>query len=199
MSGRYSTPIPKSSCCPEQCDPPPLMNLNSQHYNPHMCPAPPPPPALPSALPMPVLVAWRSRRSTALRLFAPFLFLLMALIVNLALNANNALQERFTAVPLAQGVDIPHIPSCGDDLYIAGRPCVDFVWTPNNDTAAEVRVDQGQAAAALRQGGCPGRCRGLLCRRYVQQQACCVWFLRVSMFCTTSYTTSLITNLLLPP
>jgi hypothetical protein len=39
-----------------------------------------------------VLVAWRSRRSTALRLFAPFIFLLMALVVNLALNANNSLQ-----------------------------------------------------------------------------------------------------------
>lgn len=41
-----------------------------------------------------VLVAWRSRRSTALRLFAPFIFLLMALVVNLALNANNSLQVR---------------------------------------------------------------------------------------------------------
>lgn len=112
-------------------------------------PPSPPPLALPSALPSPVLVAWRSRRSTALRLFAPFLFLLMALIVNLALNANNALQERFTAVPVAQGVDIPHIPSCGDDLYIAGRPCVDFVWTPNNDSAAEVREVPGAAAATM--------------------------------------------------
>jgi hypothetical protein len=42
--------------------------------------------------PVAVLVAWRSRRSTSLRLFAPFIFLLLALIVNLALNANNALQ-----------------------------------------------------------------------------------------------------------
>lgn len=41
-----------------------------------------------------VLVAWRSRRSTALRLFAPLIFLLMALVVNLALNANNSLQVR---------------------------------------------------------------------------------------------------------
>jgi hypothetical protein len=38
------------------------------------------------------LVAWRSRRSTGLRLFAPFIFLMLALITHLALNANNALQ-----------------------------------------------------------------------------------------------------------
>lgn len=38
------------------------------------------------------LVAWRSRRSTGLRLCAPFIFLLLALITHLALNANNALQ-----------------------------------------------------------------------------------------------------------
>lgn len=47
-------------------------------------------------------------------------------------------QERFTAVRTATGVPISPIPSCGDDLYIAGRPCIDFVWTPSNDTAAQV-------------------------------------------------------------
>jgi hypothetical protein len=36
------------------------------------------------------------------------------------------------------GSPIPPIPSCGSDLYIAGRPCVDFVWTPSNDTQAQV-------------------------------------------------------------
>lgn len=50
-----------------------------------------------------------------------------------------AVQERFTAVPVAVGSSIPPIPPCGDDLYIAGRPCVDFVWSPANDTAARVR------------------------------------------------------------
>jgi hypothetical protein len=50
------------------------------------------------------------------------------------------LQERFTAVHESVGSPIPAIPSCRDDLYIAGRPCVDFVWTPSNDTGAQVRV-----------------------------------------------------------
>jgi hypothetical protein len=39
-------------------------------------------------------VAWRCRRSTSLRLLAPFLFLLLALLVNAVLNANYALQVR---------------------------------------------------------------------------------------------------------
>lgn len=66
-----------------------------------LLPLPPPPPLLQSHT---VLVAWRSRRSTALRLFAPFLFLLMALIVNLALNANNALQVGVLCVMCASAI-----------------------------------------------------------------------------------------------
>lgn len=36
-----------------------------------------------------VLVAWRNRRATLLRLFAPFVFLLLALLIQLALDANS--------------------------------------------------------------------------------------------------------------
>lgn len=36
-----------------------------------------------------VLVAWRSRRATLLRLMAPFVFLLLALVIQLALDANS--------------------------------------------------------------------------------------------------------------
>jgi hypothetical protein len=36
-----------------------------------------------------VLVAWRNRRATALRIFAPFLFLLLALLIDRALQANS--------------------------------------------------------------------------------------------------------------
>uniref|UniRef100_A0A383W084 ABC transporter domain-containing protein n=1 Tax=Tetradesmus obliquus TaxID=3088 RepID=A0A383W084_TETOB len=82
-----------------------------------------------------VLVAWRSRRTTAIRLLAPFLFLLLALVVALALNANNALQERFVATPNAAPEAIASIPSCHEDLHIGfSKPCIDFVYSPNNDT-----------------------------------------------------------------
>jgi hypothetical protein len=86
-----------------------------------------------------VLVAWRSRRTTAIRVLAPFLFLLLALVVNLALNANNALQERFVATPAAAPFSIGGIPSCHEDLHIgASKPCIDFVYSPNNDTTINV-------------------------------------------------------------
>jgi hypothetical protein len=86
-----------------------------------------------------VLVAWRSRRTTAIRVLAPFLFLLLALVVNLALNANNALQERFVATPAAAPFSIGGIPSCHEDLHIdISKPCIDFVYSPNNDTTINV-------------------------------------------------------------
>lgn len=89
--------------------------------------------------PMPaVLVAWRNRRSTALRILAPFIFLILALIVNLALNANNQIQERLIANPTAVISDISSIPSCETDLYIAGRSCIDFVYSPDNDDTVNV-------------------------------------------------------------
>lgn len=85
-------------------------------------------------------VAWRSRRSTALRLLAPAIFLLLALVVNAALTANAALQARVTAVTDPAPAPLPPIPSCGQDVYIAGRPCIDFVWSPSNDSEAQVRA-----------------------------------------------------------
>jgi hypothetical protein len=36
-----------------------------------------------------VLVAWRNRRATVLRLLAPLVFLLLALLIQLSLDANN--------------------------------------------------------------------------------------------------------------
>jgi hypothetical protein len=91
-----------------------------------------------------VLVAWRSRRTTAIRVLAPFLFLLLALVVNLALNANNALQERFVATPAAVPFSIGGIPSCHEDLHIGpSKPCIDFVYSPNNDTVINVSSRAG--------------------------------------------------------
>lgn len=95
-----------------------------------------------------VLVSWRSRRATAIRIFAPFIFLLLALIVNLALNANNQIQERFIATTKAVAQDIPGIPQCESDIYIAGRECIDFVYTPNNDTLINVSKHWTFAPAA---------------------------------------------------
>jgi hypothetical protein len=80
---------------------------------------------------------------------APFLFLLLALVVNLALNANNALQERFVAMPAAAPFSIGGIPSCHEDLHIgASKPCIDFVYSPNNDTTINVSSSSSACACA---------------------------------------------------
>jgi hypothetical protein len=84
-------------------------------------------------------VAWRSRRATAIRLTAPFVFLLLALIVNLALTANSQQQARFKAIPVAPLEPIPAIPDCAQDLYMAGRTdCITFLYSPSNDTTVQV-------------------------------------------------------------
>lgn len=69
---------------------------------------------------------------------------MLALIVNLALNANNQLQERFTASTAAVTANISGIPTCETDLYIAGRSCIDFVYSPNNDSSINVSKQQQQ-------------------------------------------------------
>ncbi|WIA44552.1 hypothetical protein OEZ86_007282 [Tetradesmus obliquus] len=88
------------------------------------------------------LVAWRSRRSTAIRLSAPFVFLALALIVTLALNADVGLRERFVAqLPGQKAPDvIESIPNCGRDVYIAGKQCLDFLYTPAGDPVVEALV-----------------------------------------------------------
>lgn len=85
-----------------------------------------------------VLVTWRSRRVTAIRFVAPFVFLLLALIINLALDANNQLQSRVAAVYSATPQAVSSIPDCTQDLYIGSKPCVTFVWTPNTDPVVQV-------------------------------------------------------------
>jgi hypothetical protein len=85
-----------------------------------------------------VLVAWRSRRATAIRLLAPFLFLLLALIINAALEANNASQMRVKDAA-APGVVMGAVPSCHQDLFIGpAKECVDFVFTPTGDRDVDV-------------------------------------------------------------
>lgn len=84
-------------------------------------------------------MAWRSRRATAIRLVAPFVFLLLALIINVALDANSANESRVAAQSSTSAVPIGPIPDCTQDLYIgAGKPCLTFVYTPNNDSQINV-------------------------------------------------------------
>eukprot|EP00878_Enallax_costatus_P029372 GHUV01031840.1.p1 GENE.GHUV01031840.1~~GHUV01031840.1.p1 ORF type:complete len:329 (+),score=71.38 GHUV01031840.1:170-1156(+) len=82
-----------------------------------------------------VLVAWRNRWSTAIRLLAPLLFLALALVVQEALGANARRTGRIRDTPYSQAADVSSIPNCHTELFIFDKPCLDFFYTPdNNDT-----------------------------------------------------------------
>jgi hypothetical protein len=91
-----------------------------------------------------VLVAWRSRRATTIRLVAPFVFLLLALVVRLSLEANSREVARQRSAPSVSALDVRAIPDCTQDLYYLERPgrtpCVTFVYSPNDDPLVEVRA-----------------------------------------------------------
>ncbi|KAF8060280.1 ABCA2 [Scenedesmus sp. PABB004] len=95
------------------------------------------------------LLAWRGRRATAIRLSAPLVFLVLALIVDRALNINAGSRGRFAAAPRVEPAPVPGVPDCRSDLYIAGRACVDFVYTPDDDP------DVNAIVAAVRSNNAP--------------------------------------------
>jgi hypothetical protein len=64
----------------------------------------------------------------------------MALIVNLALNANNAEQMRYRAVYSSTPEPIKPVPDCSEDLYMGDKPCMTFLYTPSTDPEIQVSM-----------------------------------------------------------
>lgn len=85
-----------------------------------------------------VLVAWRNRWTTGIRLLAPLLFLALALVVQEALEANARRTGRIRDAPTSVPVPTSSIPNCHTELFIHDKPCLDFIYTPNNDTTIKV-------------------------------------------------------------
>eukprot|EP00878_Enallax_costatus_P021602 GHUV01022886.1.p1 GENE.GHUV01022886.1~~GHUV01022886.1.p1 ORF type:complete len:298 (+),score=51.96 GHUV01022886.1:484-1377(+) len=92
------------------------------------------------------LVAWRSRRATILRLMAPFVFLLLALIIQLALDANNKREQRVRENAVSVPQLIPSIPDCNEDLFIGSRRCSAFLYSPNTSSVVQEIVAGIKAA-----------------------------------------------------
>ena len=79
------------------------------------------------------LVAWRNRAATSLRLFvAPFLFLLLALLIDKALQANDRTSNTYADVTDPTTTYVGAIPSCHSDMYIGIRNCTEILYSPNN-------------------------------------------------------------------
>lgn len=87
-----------------------------------------------------VLVAWRNRWATGLRLLAPLLFLAMALLVQEVMNMNASMTGRIRDLSTAYPEHIRSIPACSTELFIHTKPCLDFVFTPKNDSRVQVRA-----------------------------------------------------------
>lgn len=87
-----------------------------------------------------MLVAWRNRWATGLRLLAPLLFLAMALLVQEVMNMNASMTGRIRDLPTAHPEHIRSIPACSSELFIHTKPCLDFVFTPKNDSRVQVRT-----------------------------------------------------------
>ncbi|KAL6751513.1 hypothetical protein V8C86DRAFT_2775895 [Haematococcus lacustris] len=81
------------------------------------------------------LVAWRNRRATLLRLLAPFFFLLLALLIDRALQADTSLSVFFKDVSNPAPEPIGPIPSCHEDVYIGSKDCMELAYSPDNAVA----------------------------------------------------------------
>ncbi|GAX72794.1 hypothetical protein CEUSTIGMA_g249.t1 [Chlamydomonas eustigma] len=79
------------------------------------------------------LVAWRNLYATLLRLIiAPFLFLILALLIDKALQANSSTTQQYQNVPNPSPQVIGPIPSCHSDLYIGSKDCTEILYAPDN-------------------------------------------------------------------
>lgn len=85
-----------------------------------------------------VLVAWRNRWATGLRLLAPLMFLAMALMVQEVMNMNARRTGRIRDIPTTFPESISTIPACSSELFINDKPCLDFIFTPKDDARIQV-------------------------------------------------------------
>ncbi|GLI66002.1 hypothetical protein VaNZ11_009613 [Volvox africanus] len=84
------------------------------------------------------LIAWRNRRATILRILAPLLFMILALVIDRAIQANDGSSSAFDDVQSPDSELINAIPQCSEDIYIGGKKgCVEVLYQPSPDTAVD--------------------------------------------------------------
>lgn len=67
------------------------------------------------------------------------LFLLLALVMQVALDASLAKEGRYRPITTGITLSVSGIPDCNSDLYIHKKECVTLVFTPNTSRAVLVR------------------------------------------------------------
>jgi hypothetical protein len=83
------------------------------------------------------LVARRNWRSLALRLLSPCFFLLLALLLDAAVRADQNRTLNYEEVRDPERQEIKSIQSCSNDIFIS-QPCYDFVYSPDDNAAIQV-------------------------------------------------------------
>jgi len=71
------------------------------------------------------------------------MFLLLALVMQVALDASLSAEGRYRPVFTGVKQDVPSIPDCNSDLYIHDRQCVTLIFTPNTSSVVQVRLRSG--------------------------------------------------------
>lgn len=90
------------------------------------------------------LLAWRNRTATCLRIFAPFLFVLLVWLIDSAVRADREQTSRVRVVRDPTPTPVRQLPRCEDDKFISGD-CFDFMYTVSvidNSTAPGVARQQ---------------------------------------------------------
>ncbi|GLC34108.1 hypothetical protein PLESTB_000838300 [Pleodorina starrii] len=110
------------------------------------------------------LVAWRNRRATVLRILAPLLFLILALVIDRAIQANQGANSEFKDVTSPDAEAIGGIPQCWEDLYIGKRKsCIEVLYQPSPDPLVDTIMQ-----AVARNNPVPITVQGMANRTAVQ-------------------------------
>ncbi|KAL3528348.1 hypothetical protein ACH5RR_007670 [Cinchona calisaya] len=88
-----------------------------------------------------LLLSWRSKRSTFLRLFSSFFFIFLIFAIQKAIQSRFAASTSFTDVFDPKPLAFPPIPACEEKSYVK-LPCFDFVWSGNDSRRIRRIVDR---------------------------------------------------------
>ena len=75
-----------------------------------------------------------------MRFVAPLLFLLLALVMQAAMDASVRAEGRYRPQREGLRTAVGPVPDCNADLYIGARPCVSLVFTPNTSQNMVIKV-----------------------------------------------------------
>ncbi len=93
------------------------------------------------------------------------MFLLLAMVMQVALDASLAAEGRYRPITTAVKLPVASIPDCNYDLYIHERSCVTLIFTPNTSSVVQVRGREGRREGKGARGLLVSAAKCRTCRR----------------------------------